>query len=75
MFQAPQVQVRHMVVDIQDPRCGTVRQAGIAIKLSETPGHLRRLGPFTGEHTDEVRQSLSYDAGQCQALRQAGTVA
>jgi crotonobetainyl-CoA:carnitine CoA-transferase CaiB-like acyl-CoA transferase len=38
MCQDPQVQVRHMVVDIQDPRCGTVRQAGIAIKLSEPPG-------------------------------------
>jgi crotonobetainyl-CoA:carnitine CoA-transferase CaiB-like acyl-CoA transferase len=75
MFQDPQVQARHMVVDVQDPRYGTARQAGIAIKLSETPGQLRRLGPFTGEHTDEVLQSLSYDAGQCQALRQAGTVA
>jgi crotonobetainyl-CoA:carnitine CoA-transferase CaiB-like acyl-CoA transferase len=75
MFQDPQVQARHMVVDVKDPRYGTVRQAGIAIKLSETPGQLRRLGPFTGEHTDEVLQSLGYDAGQCQALRQAGTVA
>lgn len=34
MFQEPQVQARHMVVDVQDPRYGTVRQAGIAIKLS-----------------------------------------
>jgi len=34
MFQEPQVQARHMVVDVQDPRYGTVRQAEIAIKLS-----------------------------------------
>jgi crotonobetainyl-CoA:carnitine CoA-transferase CaiB-like acyl-CoA transferase len=75
MLQDPQVQARHMVVDVQDPRYGKVRQAGIAIKLSETPGQLRRLGPCVGEHTDEVLQSLGYDAGRCQELRQAGTVA
>lgn len=74
-FQDPQVRARHMVLDVEDPRYGEVRQAGIAIKLSDTPGQLRRLGPVVGEHTDEVLQALGYDARRCQALRQAGTVA
>lgn len=74
-FQDPQVQARHMVVDVEDPRYGKVRQAGVAIKLSATPGQIRRVGPSVGEHTDEVLQSLGYDARRCQALRQAGTVA
>ncbi|ETW94369.1 MAG: hypothetical protein ETSY1_35200 [Candidatus Entotheonella factor] len=75
MFEDPQVQARKMAVEVEDPRYGKVRQAGIAIKLSETPGQLRRLGPSVGEHTDEVLQSLGYDAVRCQELRQAGTVA
>ena len=74
-FQDPQVQARNMVVDVEDPRYGKIRQAGIAIKLSDTPGQLRRMGPSVGEHTDEVLQSLGYDAKRCQALRQAGTIA
>jgi crotonobetainyl-CoA:carnitine CoA-transferase CaiB-like acyl-CoA transferase len=74
-FLDPQVQARQMVVDVEDPRYGKVRQAGIAIKLSDTPGQLRRIGPCVGEHTDEVLQSLGYDARGRQALRQAGTVA
>lgn len=74
-FRDPQVQARNMVVDVEDPRYGKARQAGIAIKLSETPGQLRRLGPSLGEHTDEVLKSLGYDAARCQELRQAGTVA
>ncbi|PON18105.1 CoA transferase [Candidatus Entotheonella serta] len=75
MFQDPQVRARKMVVDVEDPRYGNVQQAGIAIKLSETPGQLRRVGPAVGEHTDEVLQSLGYDALHYQELRQAGTVA
>lgn len=75
MFADPQVQARHMAVDVEDPRYGKARQAGIAIKLSETPGQLRRVGPAVGEHTDEVLQSLGYDAMRCQELRQSGTVA
>ena len=74
-FQNPHVQARGMAVDVEDPRHGKTRQAGVAIKLSETPGQLRRLGPALGEHTDEVLQSLGYDDERRQALRQAGTIA
>ncbi len=74
-FQDPQVQARNMVVDVADSRYGSVRQAGIAIKLSETPGQLRSVGPMVGEHTDEILRSLGYDAGRCQTLREVGTVA
>lgn len=75
MFRDPQVQAQDMVVNVEDPRYGKIRQAGIAIKLSETPGQIRQVGPSVGEHTDDVLQALGYDAERCQALRQAGTVA
>jgi alpha-methylacyl-CoA racemase len=74
-FQDPQVVARHMVVDIEDSRYGTVRQAGVAIKLSETPGSIRHVGPMVGEHTETVLETLGYTAAECAQLRQAGTVA
>jgi alpha-methylacyl-CoA racemase len=74
-FQDPHVVARHMVVDIEDRRYGTVRQAGVAIKLSETPGSIRHVGPMLGEHTEAVLETLGYTAAECAQLRQAGTVA
>ncbi len=73
-FDDPQVKARNMVVSIDDPRHGQVRQAGVAIKLSETPGSIRSLGPIIGEHTDEVLASLGYDEEARQHLRQAGAL-
>ena len=74
-FEDPQVKAREMVVDIDDSRHGRIRQAGVAIKLSETPGSIRRVGPTIGEHTDEVLASLGYDAEARQHLRQVGATA
>jgi alpha-methylacyl-CoA racemase len=74
-FRDPQVQARQMVIDIEEPRYGRVHQAGIAIKLSETPGSIRRAGPYVGEHTDEVLHALGYSEAERASLRQAGTVA
>ena len=74
-FQDPQVKAREMVVDVEEPRYGRIRQAGIAIKLSETPGSIRRVGPSVGEHTDEVLSSLGYSETESEQLRQAGAVA
>jgi len=74
-FQDPQVVARDMVVDIEDSRYGTIRQAGVAIKLSETPGSIRHVGPVLGEHTDTVLETLGYSVAERAQLRQAGTVA
>ena len=74
-FQDPDVRARHMVVDIDDPRYGTVRQAGLAIKLSDTPGSIRHVGPAVGEHTDEVLAALGYSDSERQSLRQTKVVA
>jgi alpha-methylacyl-CoA racemase len=74
-FQDPQVVARNMVVDVEDSRYGSVRQVGVAIKLSETPGSIHHVGPTVGEHTEAVLETLGYSAAQRAQLRQAGTVA
>jgi crotonobetainyl-CoA:carnitine CoA-transferase CaiB-like acyl-CoA transferase len=63
-----------MLVDIDHPRYGPVRQVGTAIKLSETPGTIRSAGPSSGEHTDAVLRELGYDEGAIADLRTRGVL-
>lgn len=74
-FRDPQVAAREMVVDIEDARYGKVRQAGVAIKLSDTPGEIRHVAPSLGEHSNEVLAALGYEHDERSRLYAAGVVA
>ncbi|MBI2867158.1 MAG: CoA transferase [Chloroflexi bacterium] len=71
----PHTRARQMIAEVGKVDGRVVRQVGIAPKLSATPGSVRRLAPKTGEHTDEVLNSLGYSPAQVKALREQGTVA
>ena len=47
---------------------------GIAIKLSDTPGKVRRLASYSGEHTDEVLLSAGYTKSYLEKLRQTNAI-
>ena len=70
------VRAREMVVELDQPGVAEpVRQLGIPIKLSETPGSVRSPGPALGEHTREVLASLGYGDSEVAALEESGAVA
>lgn len=73
-FADPQVQHRKMVVEIEHPKFGKVKQIGIPIKLSETPGEIRELGKPVGTHTEEVLADVGYSADEIQQLRRDGAI-
>jgi crotonobetainyl-CoA:carnitine CoA-transferase CaiB-like acyl-CoA transferase len=73
-FQDPQILHRKMVIELDHPKLGKVKQVGILPKLSETPGQVRRFAPVHGEHTDEVLSSLGFNAEEIGKLRKEGTV-
>jgi crotonobetainyl-CoA:carnitine CoA-transferase CaiB-like acyl-CoA transferase len=74
MVNDPQVTHRQMIVDVEHPRHGKVRQFGVAIKLSDTPGTIRSAAPASGEHTDAVLKDLGMTVDQIAGLRTKGAV-
>jgi len=71
------VRQRGMVVEIEQPGAGqAVRQLGIPIKLTRTPGqHARLPGPALGEHTEEVLLAAGYSQAEVAELLACGAAA
>jgi crotonobetainyl-CoA:carnitine CoA-transferase CaiB-like acyl-CoA transferase len=68
VFDDPHTQARGMEVELEHPVEGTVRALGIPVKLSETPGQIRRPAPLLGEHTEEVLREAGFSAEEIAAL-------
>jgi crotonobetainyl-CoA:carnitine CoA-transferase CaiB-like acyl-CoA transferase len=64
----PQMIARGMVVEVEGPDGARVRQPGIAIRMSETPGSIRSTGAVTGQHTRQTLLSLGYTEDQIRVL-------
>jgi crotonobetainyl-CoA:carnitine CoA-transferase CaiB-like acyl-CoA transferase len=74
MHADPQAQARAMVIETTHPRAGRTKAIGLPIKLSETPGSIRRPAPLFGQHTREVLAETGYTAREIDALAEAGAV-
>ena len=74
VYADPHVQARNMLVDLEDPALGTLRHIGVPVKLSETPGSVRRRAPGLGEHSREVLLEFGFDAAEIDSLVEAGVV-
>lgn len=75
VFQDPQVLHRKMMVELDHPTLGKVRQVGISIKLSDTPGAVRSFAPTPGQHSDEILAALGYSSDEIAGLKSSGAVA
>ena len=54
VYDDPQTLARDMAVEVDHPRVGRMKTIGIPVKLSETPGSVRRPAPMLGEHGADV---------------------
>ena len=74
VYADPHVQSRDMAVELQHPKAGGIRNIGVAVKLSDTPGSVRTPAPLLGQHTDEVLVEFGYSDADIAALRQSGAL-
>jgi len=70
----PQVVANGMVVELEDPNVGTVREMGIPVKLSQTPGKIKGPSPLPGEHTGEILAEMGYSLQKVQELRKSKVI-
>jgi formyl-CoA transferase len=74
VYQDPQVKARYMQVNMEDPELGTLHNIGIPVKLSATPGRIRRRAPALGEHSVELLRELGFSGEEVEELVRAGVV-
>lgn len=74
VYADPHVQSRDMAVELQHPKAGGIRNIGVAVKLSDTPGSVRTPAPLPGQHTDEVLAEFGYADADIAGLRQSGAL-
>jgi crotonobetainyl-CoA:carnitine CoA-transferase CaiB-like acyl-CoA transferase len=75
VYADPQVRAREMMVEIEHPIAGRVKNIGVPVKLSETPGAIRRPAPTLGQHSDEILGEIGLAPNEITALRAARVVA
>ena len=71
-----QIQHRGMVVELDDPVLGKIRQIGVPIGFSDTPGLTNFTpAPESGAQTDEILKELGYVPGDISSMKEAQAVA
>src|SRR5438105_3022088 len=70
VFDDPQLAAREMVTRLEHAVAGPLQLLGVPVKLSDTPGGVRRAPPTRGQHTDAVlRNDLGLPAAEIDRLR------
>ena len=66
---------REMVLEVDHPSVGTIKQTGCPLKMSDTSLDVNRIGaPRLGEHTREILGSLGYDRNEIDELMRKGII-
>jgi crotonobetainyl-CoA:carnitine CoA-transferase CaiB-like acyl-CoA transferase len=74
VFSDPHILHRNMLTEVNHPTAGPVKQIGVPVKLSGTPGTIRAAPPSLGADTAEVLGTLGYSKDQVAALRERGVL-
>ena len=74
VFSDPQVLHREMLLEIPHPTLGAIKQTGLPIKFSATPGGLDRPPPLLGEHNHNILTGLGYSNSEIEQMAAAGVI-
>ena len=74
VFSDPQLLHRQMYVEMPHPTLGTIKQTGLPIKFSLTPGGLDRHPPLLGEHNQEILKGLGFSEADVKRLAEESVI-
>ena len=74
VFSDPQLLHRQIYVEMPHPTLGTIKQTGLPIKFSLTPGGLDRHPPLLGEHNQEILEHLGYSEADIKRLAEEAVI-
>ena len=74
VFADAQVLARNMYQEMPHPTLGSIKQTGLPIKFSATPGGLDRHPPLLGEHNQEVLTSLGYSEEDIRSFQEGAVI-
>ncbi|MEE2802885.1 MAG: CoA transferase [Pseudomonadota bacterium] len=74
MMTDPQVEANELIVEIDQPGLGRLRQARSAARFEGTPSVVPSVAPMLGEHTAPVLSDAGYTIEEIAAWHQSGVV-
>ena len=74
ILEDPQVHAREMIQELTHPEYGPIRQLGLPIKMSDTPGAVEGPPPIFGEHNEEILGMLGYSPDRIDECKKRGIV-
>jgi len=73
-FDSDEARALDMLVEVEHPALGVLRQAGIPLRFERTPGAIHTAPPLLGEHGGAILEELGYDAATIADQRARGEV-
>lgn len=70
IFDEPQVAATGMMLTLDHPTLGLIRQPAGPIRMSESPYGMRRPAPILGQDTNDILLAAGYGSGEIAALRE-----
>jgi crotonobetainyl-CoA:carnitine CoA-transferase CaiB-like acyl-CoA transferase len=73
-FSEPQYQEREILINVEHPVIGSLSTLGLILKLSETPGYVRKGAPLVGQDNDQIYKELGYTELEISRFKQKGII-
>jgi crotonobetainyl-CoA:carnitine CoA-transferase CaiB-like acyl-CoA transferase len=73
-FASPQVAARGLLVNVEHPVLGALRQVGPPFELHGTPATVRTAPPLLGEHSAEILAELGFAGPEVAVMRADGVI-
>lgn len=70
----PHLKARRMILELDHPTLGRMKQVGSMQKISDSPVEARNWSTGFGQYTDEILRELGYDDARIRELREADAV-